>query len=129
MERGLITGRWIIPIEETRENTGKVCGGKASVLGILHREGLTVPAGVCICTETYETYVDRTGLRGRILLELSRKPFEEMRWEELWDISEKIKHMCTRTPFPGEMEKELEEGLASYFGDKAVAVRSSAPGE
>lgn len=52
-----------------------------------------------------------------------------MRWEELWDISEKIKHMFTQTPFPGEMEKELEEGLASYFGDKAVAVRSSAPGE
>ena len=52
-----------------------------------------------------------------------------MRWEELWDISEKIKHMFTRTPFPRELEKELEEGLASYFGDKAVAVRSSAPGE
>lgn len=52
-----------------------------------------------------------------------------MRWEELWDISEKIKHMFIRTPFPGEMEKELEEGLASYFGGKAVAVRSSAPGE
>ncbi|WP_082106068.1 PEP/pyruvate-binding domain-containing protein [Methanosarcina sp. 1.H.T.1A.1] len=129
MERGLITGRWIIPIEEIRENTGKVCGGKASVLGTLSREGLTVPAGVCICTAAYETYVDRTGLRGRILLELSRKPFEEMRWEELWDISEKIKHMFTLTPFPGEMEKELEEGLASHFGDKAVAVRSSAPGE
>jgi len=52
-----------------------------------------------------------------------------MRWEELWDISEKIKHMFIRTPFPGEMEKELEEGLTGYFGEKAVAVRSSAPGE
>ncbi|MHC1756989.1 MAG: PEP/pyruvate-binding domain-containing protein [Methanosarcina sp.] len=121
--------RWLIPVEETRENAGKICGGKASVLGALYREGLTVPAGVCICTAAYETYLDRTGLRGRILLEFSRKTFEEMRWEELWDISEKIKHMFIRTPFPGEMEKELEEGLASYFGRKAVAVRSSAPGE
>ncbi|MCC4769359.1 hypothetical protein FXV91_03810 [Methanosarcina sp. DH2] len=126
---GQTTRRWLIPIEETWGNTGKACGGKASVLGALQRKGLTVPAGVCICTATYETYLDRTGLRGRILLELSRKPFEEMRWEELWDISEKIKHMFIRTPFPGEMEKELEEGLASYFGGKAVAVRSSAPGE
>ncbi len=125
----MITGRLLIPIEETRENTGKVCGGKASALGVLHREGLTVPAGVCICTKAYEAYVDRAGLRGRILLELSRKPFEEMRWEELWDISEKIKHMFIRTPFPEEMEKELEEGLTAYFGEKAVAVRSSAPGE
>ncbi|WP_148705879.1 hypothetical protein [Methanosarcina siciliae] len=49
-----------------------------------------VPAGVCICTEAYGAYVDRTGLRGRILLELSRKPFGEMRWEELWGISEKM---------------------------------------
>ncbi|WP_440947266.1 PEP/pyruvate-binding domain-containing protein [Methanosarcina sp. T3] len=125
----MITGKWLIHIEETRENTGKVCGGKASALGILHREGLTVPAGVCICTGAYEAYVDRTGLRGRILLELSRKPFEEMRWEELWDISEKIKHMFIRTPLPEEMEKELEERLIGYFGEKAVAVRSSAPGE
>ena len=68
------------------------------------------------------------GLRGRILLEISRKPFEEMRWEELWDISEKIKHMFIRTPLPEEMEKEMEEGLTGYFGEKAVAVRSSAPG-
>ncbi len=52
-----------------------------------------------------------------------------MRWEELWDISEKIKHMFTQTPFPGEMEKDLEEEFSSYFGEKAVAVRSSAPGE
>jgi pyruvate,water dikinase len=52
-----------------------------------------------------------------------------MRWEELWDISEKIKHMFIRTPFPVEMEKELEEELTGYFGDKTVAVRSSAPGE
>jgi len=74
-------------------------------------------------------YLDNTGLRGRILLELSRKLFEEMRWEEMWDLSEKIKHFFTLTPVPWEMERELEEEISRYFGKKAVAVRSSAPGE
>jgi len=73
-----------------------MCGGKASVLGTMHRNGLAVPAGVCICTAAYG-----------ILLELSRKPFEEMRWEEMWDLSEKIKHLFTLTPVPWEMEREL----------------------
>ncbi|MGV8078428.1 MAG: PEP/pyruvate-binding domain-containing protein [Methanosarcina sp.] len=106
-----------------------MCGGKASVLGTLHGKGLAVPFGVCICTAAYDMYLDRTGLRGRILLEFSRKPFEEMRWEELWDLSEKIKHMFSLTPLPPTIENELEEELSSYFGEKAVAVRSSAPGE
>ena len=84
-----------------------MCGGKTSVLGTMHRNGLAVPAGVCICTAAYDMYLDNTGLRGRILLELSRKPFEEMRWEEMWDLSEKIKHLFTLTPVPWEMEREL----------------------
>jgi len=120
---------WLIPIEEIQGNKEKMCGGKASVLGTLHRKGLSVPSGVCVCTAAYNTYLDLTGLRGRILLELNRKPFEEMRWEELWDLSEKIKHMFAFTPFPQEMGNELEEEIPRYFGEKAVAVRSSAPGE
>ncbi len=120
---------WLIPIEEIQGNKEKMCGGKASVLGTLHRKGLSVPSGVCVCTAAYNTYLDLTGLRGRILLELNRKPFEGMRWEELWDLSEKIKHMFALTPFPQEMGNELEEEIPRYFGEKAVAVRSSAPGE
>jgi pyruvate,water dikinase len=127
--RGWITEKWIIPIKEIRGNKEKMCGGKASVLGTLRRKGLAVPSGVCVCTAAYNTYLDLTGLRGRVLLELNRKPFEEMRWEELWDLSEKIKHMFSLTPFPQEMEHELEAKISSYFGEKAVAVRSSAPGE
>jgi len=119
--------------KEQVERAGNLCGGKASALGFLKeegsKEGINVPRGACIGTAAYNEYVDRTGLRGRILLELDRKPFEEMRWEELWDLSEKIKHMFARTPFPPGMKKELEEEISGYFGEKAVAVRSSAPGE
>ncbi|WP_440957114.1 PEP/pyruvate-binding domain-containing protein [Methanosarcina sp. Mfa9] len=119
--------------EKAGEKVGNLCGGKASALGFLkkegRKEGINVPRGACIGTAAYNEYVDKTGLRGRILLELNRKPFEEMRWEELWDLSEKIKHMFARTPFPLGLEKELEEKIARYFGEKAVAVRSSAPGE
>lgn len=126
-------GKWVIPLEELgnkrREGKREVCGSKAAALGIMLNAGLNVPSGLCIGTQAYEEYVEQTGIRGRILLELSRKPFEERRWEELWDLSEKIKHMFFRTPLPHPLKKELGMVLAGRFEGRAVAVRSSAPGE
>ncbi len=46
--------------------------------------GFEIPRTVCITSDTYQEYVVRTGLRERILLELHRKAFKEMRWEEIW---------------------------------------------
>lgn len=136
---GLDTGKWVISLEELgskrsreskREGVGnRGCGGKAVALGLMLGAGLKVPSGLCVSTAVYEEYVEKTGLQGRILLDLSRKPLEEMRWEELWDLSEKLKNMFSRTPLPLVLERELGEELEKRFDGRPVAVRSSAPGE
>ncbi len=64
-----------------------------------------------------------------ILMELNRKPFASMRWEEMWDAALRIRNLFLKTPIPSELERELSESIDSRFGDTPVAVRSSAPGE
>ncbi len=104
-------------------------GGKASALAQLARQGFPVPRACCLPVQVYNTYVDATGLRERILMELNRKDFQEMRWEEIWDAALRIRNMFLTTPLPAEMAAALTAELQGFFGTAAVVVRSSAPGE
>ena len=104
-------------------------GGKALCLAKIHEQGFTVPQTFCIPCRVYESYLTQTRLKDRILLEINRKPLKKMRWEEIWDISLRIRNLFLTTPIPGKIRKELSRLIASYCGDTPVAVRSSAPGE
>ena len=73
--------------------------------------------------------MSRTGLRERILLELNRKAFKEMRWEEIWDCATRIRNMFLRKPIPDDISSQLKPAIHAAFKDKAVVVRSSAPEE
>ena len=88
-----------------------------------------VPPALCIGTDLYQRYVSMTGLRDRILLALHKKPFEEMRWEELWDTALRIRHFFMNTEMPAALRRELSTHLTSVFSNRPVVVRSSAPGE
>ena len=104
-------------------------GGKAAALGRLARSGLPVPPGICITTVAYAHYLDATGLRQRLPLLLERKPFEAMRWEELWDLALRIRSLFLNTPLPDNLAAEISAGLPSRLTGRPVTVRSSAPAE
>ena len=104
-------------------------GGKATALGRMADEGLPVPRGICITTLAYEQYLDTTGLRQRLPLLLDRKPFQEMRWEELWDLGLRIRSLFLNTPLPKELAAQIIAALPPDFNDTPVTVRSSAPAE
>ncbi|QLC49886.1 PEP/pyruvate-binding domain-containing protein [Methanolobus zinderi] len=116
-------------MEEIRENDGKLIGSKAFSLHTITGEELKVPPFICITTEAYERYLESTSIKGRIILELSRKDIKDMRWEEMWDTSLRIRNMFLNTPIPEELDRGIREQLIKYFSDTAVVVRSSAPGE
>ncbi len=120
----------LIPFTDLSRETVKNLGGKAMMLARLQQEGFMVPAGYCLPANVYHEFLAATGLDAFIAMELQRKDFREMRWEELWDVSLRIRnHFLTRT-WPKAMKEklleELNEGPASW---PAVAVRSTAPGE
>ncbi len=104
-------------------------GGKAAALGRLAGAGLPVPQGACITTIAYEHFMDTTGLRQRLPLLLERKPFQEMRWEELWDLGLRIRSLFLNTPLPEKLTAEITACLPSRLTCAPVTVRSSAPAE
>ncbi len=119
----------VVPAELAKDDGKNFFGGKALALGRMIRGGLKVPFAVCISTEAYDQFIDSTGIRGRIMLELGRKRFEDMRWEEVWDTSLRIRTLFNNTPIPLDLKISLLGVIEPAFKDKAVVVRSSAFGE
>ena len=90
----------IITFENITEADRQRVGGKGYALSLMSRTGAKVPSGVCVTIDAYRRYVRLTGLAERIRLELSRKRFAEMRWEEIWDAALRIRNMFLTTPLP-----------------------------
>lgn len=119
----------ILPFEQITENDRRRVGGKGYALSLMAKTGVTVPSGVCITADAYRRYVTITGLGDRIRLELSRKQFTDMRWEEIWDAALRIRNMFLTTPLPQPLAQALRDPILERFGGTAVVVRSSSPDE
>jgi len=118
-----------IPLEQIRPENATIVGGKAAALAQMGRKGIAVPGGLCISIAAYRRYLADTGLALRISRELNRKPFKDMRWEELWDAALRIRNMFLTSDFPADLEADLFSAVDQHFADRSVVVRSSAPGE
>ena len=120
---------WVLFPEEIQDEDRRRVGGKGYALSLLARNGFLIPETLCITSDAYHVYVDRTGLRERVQLELHRKDFKEMRWEEIWDCATRIRNMFLRKKVPKDMAQNLTAVLQPRFKDNPVAIRSSAPEE
>lgn len=116
-------------IQQVEPRDGARFGGKALALANLCRRGFPLPETMCISVDAYWQFVRSAGLRERILLELHRKHFGDMRWEEIWDAALRIRSFFLRAPFPPVLAKELSTRLGECFGQRPVAVRASVPEE
>lgn len=116
-------------LEQIAEEYPPDAGGKALALARMYAAGMNVPSALVLRAEAYREYVTVTGLRERILLELNRKSFEDMRWEEMWDAALRIRSMFLSTPMPAGMYEEIARGIAQVFSAVPAAVRSSALAE
>jgi pyruvate,water dikinase len=117
---------WTLTLDNLLPEHRPIVGGKAMALAGMIRSGIRVPRTLCLLTDAYDEYVDRTGLRERIQIELSRKDFKDMRWEEVWDCASRIRHLFIKHELPQEMSRRLTEVIHDFFSDQPVAVRSSA---
>lgn len=104
-------------------------GGKGSALAGLARQGFPIPGGLVVTASAYRHFLRETGLEGRIVRELGRKPLEEMRWEEIWDAALRLRHLFASAGLPPDLERALRSAVGEKFARRPVAVRSSAPGE
>jgi pyruvate,water dikinase len=95
----------VIPLQNLRDGDRERVGGKAFSLAMMARQRMNVPDA------------------------LNRKNFDEMRWEEMWDASLRIRNMFLNTPVPEKLSAALKHPIEERFSNKPVVVRSSAPGE
>jgi pyruvate,water dikinase len=120
------SGQLLIPLEAIRERDRSVVGGKAANLARLASSGFTVPRGWCLTTLAYEQFVSEGRLLEPMRMELGRKPFDDMRWEEIWDAALRIRSLYLGRPLPARLRSVIGEALRSLGESTEVAVRSSA---
>lgn len=120
---------WCLTIDQIQDSDRPRVGGKAYALKSLVDAGFKIPETLCVTADTYQEYISHSGLKERILLELHRKAFRDMRWEEIWDAALRIRNLFLRNPIPGSIEEPLRLELTRRFKDVPVVVRSSAPEE
>jgi pyruvate,water dikinase len=120
---------WILsPLEVKPDHRNRI-GPKAYALSLMAREGFNIPDTLFLTVDAYNAFVNAAGLRERILLELNRKKFKDMRWEEIWDCATRIRHIFLKKQIPDPLKSYLTEKIQLRFKGKALAIRSSAPDE
>jgi phosphohistidine swiveling domain-containing protein len=120
---------WVIPLEHAVPGDEGLVGGKAAKLAQLARAGFRVPAGFFVTVRAYEHFVESQGLSRLIRMELGRKPFSSMRWEEVWDVALRIRSGFLAKPIPDALAQAIVAAVEQLGPSKPLAVRSSAPGE
>jgi pyruvate,water dikinase len=120
---------WVIPLNEAVDCDERSIGGKAAKLAQLVQAGFVVPDGFFITTQAYEHFVEDQDLTCLIRMELGRKPFASMRWEEIWDVALRIRSAYLASPVPAELARAIGAAIENLGSEKPLAVRSSAPGE
>ena len=119
---------FVLTLDSVGPKHRKSVGGKSFALSVLSGRGLRVPHTWCITSAAYHRFVSATGLKPRILMELNRKKFQDMRWEEMWDAALRIRSMFAQAPMPEDLAASLTNALEPKLPERCV-VRSSAPGE
>lgn len=119
----------VLPFVSIRPSDRERVGGKAGTLSRLLDSGFRVPPGACVTTEAYRQFIGATGLSDRIAMELHRKDLKDMRWEEMWDMSLRIRHLFLKAAWPESLAERLIRELPRELISQPAAVRSSAPGE
>jgi len=119
----------IVYLQDVSGKHKKFIGNKALALAKIIREDINVPPGFCLTRSAYDLFVKHTGIDKKILIELGRKSMADMRWEELWDASLRIRNMFTNADMPPNLRKKITDSVKNFFGSKPVAVRSSSLAE
>ena len=119
----------IIPLSDSHRCSQSLCGGKFAALAKIFSQDIPVPWGFSIGAEMYRYFLTATRLKEKILMELGRKEYGDMRWEEMWDASLRIRNLFLKTPLPSPFKDILVSAIREYFPHKPVVIRSSSLAE
>lgn len=102
-------------------------GGKGANLGEMTNAGFPVPAGFCITTEAYNTFLRASSVMEEWLTQLDR-----LKADQVQDISNQgrlIRHHLESLTMPEDIKSAIVDGWKKAGEEWAYAVRSSATAE
>lgn len=123
---------YVLKFEDLSKSDIGIAGGKGANLGELTQAGIPVPPGFVVTAETYEKFMEDSGINGEVMDILDRIDINNTK--ELQNASKEIKSIITSTPIPDDMSTLILEAynqLSQRVGedDVDVAIRSSATAE
>lgn len=131
-----MNGKNVIWFENLRMTDVESVGGKNASLGEmisqLSEKGVRVPGGFATTAEAYRKFLAYEGLNERINNELNTLDVDNV--AELARVGKQIRQWIMETPFPPELEADIQAAWEKMIADAgtdqiSVAVRSSATAE
>ncbi len=131
-----MNGKNVIWFENLRMTDVESVGGKNASLGEmisqLSEKGVRVPGGFATTAEAYRKFLADEGLNERINNELNALDVDNV--AELARVGKQIRQWIMETPFPPELEADIQSAWEKMIADAgteqiSVAVRSSATAE
>ena len=123
---------YVVKFEDLNKSDIGIAGGKGANLGELTQAGIPVPPGYVVTAETYEKFMEDSGINGKVMDILDKIDINNTK--ELQAAAEEIKSIIIATPIPDDMTTLITEAynqLCQRVGedDTDVAIRSSATAE
>ena len=123
---------YVQKFEDLNKSDIGIAGGKGANLGELTQAGIPVPPGFVVTAETYEKFMEDSGINDKVLDILDQIDINDTK--ALQAAAEEIKAIIIETPIPDDMVmfiKEAYNQLCQRVGedDTDVAIRSSATAE
>ena len=123
---------YVKKFEDISKNDIGIAGGKGANLGELTQAGIPVPPGFVITAETYQKFMESTGIFQTVMDILSKIDINDTK--ELQNAADEIKDIIKNAPMPGDISTYIIEAYNALSQDVGleeadVAIRSSATAE
>lgn len=125
--------KYVIKFEDLTKNDIGIAGGKGANLGELTQAGIPVPPGFVVTAETYDNFMQDTGIFNSVMDILEEVDINNTK--QLQEAAEEIKKIIIETPIPEDISTMIIEAynqLSMRVGEDDgadVAIRSSATAE
>ncbi|MBT2562283.1 phosphoenolpyruvate synthase [Pedobacter sp. ISL-68] len=120
--------KYVIGFQEIDRSDVLEVGGKGANLGELSKiEGIQVPDGFCVTTESYKRITENNQELNSLLKELENLKVEEH--STISKIGEKIRTLIENLPIHYDISEKIGSYLNNFDEHEAFAIRSSATAE
>ncbi len=129
---------YVVWFKDLDKDSIAIAGGKGANMGEMVNLHLPVPDGFAVTAQTYKEFIERTGIKDKILQLLRTLDIEDT--DTLQKVADEIQKLISSTPIPDDIAEEIMLHYELLSGNKKardlvnapdvfVAVRSSATAE